>query len=314
MIPTIISLIVFFILMAFFAGSEMAFLSCNKLAIKHLADHGSKSAQIVNHFQKDPKVILTTILIGTNVAHVTVVSLFTYFANIYLYLKDEWIITLLISPFIIILAETIPKDLFRQKANEFILPLAPIILFFEKLFLPLSKTFLLITDFFISFVSNEKKRNPFVTKEELRYIIDESAKGGVLLHHEKQLIHTILDLGHISVEEVMLPLKQFPQIELSKKVGDAKDVARNSKKPFILVYEEIPSIVVGIVYVFDILFEKNLDSGIGRYLHAPLFIPQEYSIEKTIFLLQSKHSSCAAVTNSSREVVGVVTIENLIRF
>ncbi len=314
MISLFISFFAMFLLMAFFAGSEMAFLSCNKLTIKHFADHGSRSAQMIHRFQREPKYILTTILIGTNLAHVTLTSLFTYFMHTYLGIQQEWAITLFLAPLVIIFAETVPKDWFRQKANDFILPLAPTLLFFKHLFSPLSKGILFLSDYLISFISDDEKRNPFVTKDEFRYIIDESAKGGVLLEHEKQLIHTILDLGSTAAGEVMMPLKHFPQIELSKKVGDVKEIARASKKPFVLVYEEIPSIVVGIIYVFDILFEKNLEMGIGRFLHAPLFIPQESSIERTIFLLQSKHSSCAAVTNLNREVIGVVTIENLIRF
>jgi len=314
MIGLIILFLIAFALSAFFAGSEMAYISSNKLKAKHLAGTGSRSARLVLRFQRDPKWVLSTLLIGYNLAHVTLTSLFAYVMMVQFGIHDEWIVTLLLAPFIIIFAETVPKDWFRQKADDFIYRIAPVLLFFEWLFYPILKLMVAITDFFTSLMPPSTKRSLFVTKDELRYMVSESAREGVLHEHEKQLINTILDLRSISVEEVMTPLKPSPKLELARTVGDAKRIARQSKEPFILIYEEIPSLVVGIVYVFDILFEEDLDKGIGAYLHAPLFIPQNLSVEKAIFLLQSKHSSSAAVTNEANEVVGVVDIENLIRF
>ncbi len=314
MISIFILFLIMYLLMAFFAGSEMAFLSCNKLKVKHLADQGHRSALVVHRFQKDPRHILTTILIGTNLAHVTMASLFTYAMKEYVGISKEWLDTLILVPFVVIFAETIPKDWFRQKADDFIYVVAPILLFFEHIFSPLSGIILWFSDFLVGIMQPNAKSTIFVTKNEFRLVVNESARGGVLSEHEKRLIHTILDLETTTVSEVLTPLKSVPQLELSKKVGDAKEIAKKSKQSIILIYEEIPSIVVGVVYVFDILFEENPDASLKQYLRPPLFIPQELSVEKTIFLLQSKHSSYAAATNADREVVGIVEIENLIRF
>lgn len=314
MIEMIVLFLLVFVLMAFFAGSEMAFVSSNKLKLKHLVDSGSRSAGIVYRFQRNPQRILTTILVGTNLAHVTATSLFTYAMRNYAGLTTEWLDTLILAPFIIIFAETVPKDWFRQKADQFIYKIAPVLLFFEKLFLPVSVVILALVDFLVGFMESRSKRNPFVTKAEFRSIVEESARGGVLGEHEKRLIDTILDLGTTSVQDVMVRLKEFPHLELSKKVSDAKALARQSKEPFILVYEEIPSIVVGVIYVFDILFEDDPETRLAPYLRSPLFVSQHDSVEKTIALLQSKHSSYAVVMNDEREVIGVVDIENLIRF
>ena len=314
MIGLLILFSAMFLLMAFFAGSEMAFLSCNKLKVKHLADQGDRSASIVHRFQKDPHHVLTTILIGTNLAHVTLTSLFAYGMKTYIGISSEWFDTLILVPFIIIFAETIPKDWFRQKADDFIYTLAPVLLFFERVFSPFSRVILWFGDFLVNLMQPNAKSNLFVTKNEFRSIVDESTRGGVLSEHEKRLIHTILDLGSTTAADVMTPLRLVPQLELSRKASDAKTLAKNTNQPIILIYEEIPSIVVGVMYIFDILFEENPNAGLKQYLRSPLFIPQELSVEKTIYLLQSKHSSYAAVTNANREVIGIVEIEDLIRF
>ena len=314
MIGIVALILLMFVLMGFFAGSEMAFLSCNKLKLKHRADQHDHAARIIHRYQREPKFFLTAVLIGTNLAHVTLTSLFTYLMNKQFQITQEWLVTLILAPLVIIFAETVPKDWFRQKADDFIYRFAYLLRFFDRLFLPFSRSMLMITDFLIALTFPKIKRNPFVTKEEFRYVIDESSRTGVLLEHEKRLIHTILNLDMIHVQEVMTPLKEFPQLELSKKIGDVKEIARSTKKHIVLIYEEIPSLVVGIVHVFDVLFEDNPDEGLRRFLRPPLFIPQDMSAEKAILLLQSKRSSYAAVTDANQEVVGVVGVDHLIRF
>ena len=314
MITTVIAILVAFILLGFFAGSEMAYLSCNKLKLRHLADEGDRRAQIVMHFHQNPNRFLTTILIGTNLMHVTVVGLVTYVLEQGFQFTQEWVIVPILSLAIVIFAETVPKDWFRHKADDFIYRFAFWLGFLDRLLSGISKILIALIDFLIAATAPKIKRSPFVTREEFRYVIEESAKGGVLLAHEKQLIDTILNLSSARVEEVMVPVVKFPMVSLTDKVREVKEIARRTKTHAVLVYEEIPSLVVGLVYVFDILFEEDETQTLSRYLRAPLFVGYDTSVEKAIFLLQSKHASYAAVINSSREVIGVVSLENLIRF
>ena len=302
-----------FLLLGFFAGSEMAYLSCNKLKLRHLADEGDPRAQIVMRFYRDPKRYLATILLGTNLMHVTFASLVTFVLENKFHVTQEWIIVAILTPFIVVFAETIPKDWFRQKADDFIYRFAPVLNLIDRLFSAVSKVLVFITDFLIAKTTPELKRDPFVTRDEFRYVIEESAKGGVLLEHERQLIHTILNLSSVRVEEVMVPVERFPKLPLESKVRDVKELARKTKTHVMLIYEEIPSLVVGLIYVFDTLFEPNEEKSLAGFLKAPFFISKDTSAEKALFLLQSKHASYAAVTNPQMEVIGVASIENLIR-
>lgn len=313
MTALILASILSFALLAFFAGSEMAYLSCNKLKLRHLADEGDRRAQVVMRFHRDPKRYITTILIGTNLMHVTFASLATYILEDRFHVTQEWMVAAILTPFIVVFAETIPKDWFRQKADDFIYRFAYALDLMDRLFSGVSKVLISITDFLIARATPELKRDPFVTRDEFRYVIEESAKGGVLLPHEQQLIHTILNLSSVRVEEVMVPVEKFPNLSLESKIKDVKNLARKTKTNVVLIYEEIPSLVVGLIYVFDTLFEQNEEKSLAGFLKAPLFIAKDTSAEKALFLLQSKHASYAAVTNPQLEVIGVVSIENLIR-
>lgn len=317
MITTVSILILFlilFVLSAFFSGSEMAFLSCNKLKLRHRIDSGDPAAKIIHRYRKDPKRLLATILIGNNLTNVAITSIFTYLLSYYFNIRSELIITLTLAPLLIIFCEIIPKDLCRIKADDYIYRFAFVLRWLEGVLMPLSFSILRLMDVLNAMTFSKVKRNPLVTKDEFRYVVEESAQKGVLKEYEKRLVHTILSLDNVTVGEVMTPLREFATLELTKKVKDVKDLARSSKRQVVLVYEEIPSIVVGIIYVFDVLFAEREEEGLKNYLRSPLFVPEDQSVEKTILLLQSKHSSYAAVTNADREVVGVVSIDNLIRF
>ena len=310
--------ILFFIAAAFvmtglFSGSEMAYLSCNKLKLRHLADQGNRRAQEVMGFHRKPKLFLTTVLIGNNLMHVTIVGLATYLFKTYLNISEEWVITAILALPLVIFTETIPKDWFRHKADDFIYVFAPLLAFLNRCLSGVSHALVAMTDFMIKTTTGDLKRNPLITREEFRYVIEESTKGGVLLDHEKQLINTILNLGSVQVSEVMIPLSRFPKVSLTSRVKDVKQLAREIDTDVVLVYEEIPTLVVGLVYVFDVLFEDREDQVLSHFLKPPLFIPEETSSEKTIFLLQSKRASSAVVINAKREVIGVVRLENLIR-
>lgn len=314
MITLLLIIIISFILLGFFAGSEMAYLSFNKLKLRHLADEGNHAAQIVMRFYQHPNRFLTNILIGTNLMHVTVVGLVTYLLEEKFHVTQEWLIVLGLSLIIIIFAETIPKDWFRHKADDFIYRFAYVLDFLDRLLSPISFLLIRLTDFLISTTAPIIKRSPYVTREEFRYVIEESAKKGVLLANEQQLINRILNLSSLRVEELMIPVAKFPKVSLTDKIKDVKEVARKTKAQAILVYEEIPSLIVGMVYVFDVLFESNEDQGLSRYLKAPLFMTHDTTAEKAIFILQSKHASFGAVINVNREVIGVAGIENLLQF
>ncbi len=312
MIPTLMLLALAFALFGFFNGSEMAYISCNKLKLRHLADDGNPAAKIISRFHQEPQRLLTMILIGSNLMHVTAVGFATYLLETRFGIKEEWMITAILAPPIIIFAETIPKDWFRLRADDFIYRFAPILDLLDQLLGGVSVLLSRFCDGIVQLLGGKAKGTPVITRDEFRYVIEESARGGVLHDYEKQMIHTILNLSSVPVSEVLVPISKFPRLPLTSRVADVKDIARKTEADAILVYEEIPSIVVGILYVFDILFMEDENVPLARFLKAPIFIRQDTSLEKAIFLLQSKHASYGVALNFQGEVTGVVKLENLI--
>ena len=183
---------------------------------------------------------------------------------------------------------------------------------FSKLFYTPSSFLLRGIDAVLNAFGIDRTKNIFVSEKEFRMLIEESTHTGVVERHEKQLIDMILDFERIRLESVLTPLEHAAKLPIQATVKDVKAVARQTKTPMILVYEEIPSLIVGMIYVFDLLFEENEQQGLKPYLRSPVFLSKETSLEKAFLTLQQKRQSYAVVTDQAREVLGVVPIERLL--
>lgn len=305
-------LIVCFVLSAFFSASEMAFVSCNKLRLRRYVGEKKKGAELVERLHRQPRELLAALLVGNNLVNVSVTALTAYLFSHHFRIENEFIVTLCVAPVLIVFAETVPKDYARQKADEFVYQLAPYMAFFMWLFQPFSRFILRIADLLFKALGSYEKKSPFVTKEEFHYLINESVRQGVIPEHEKRLVDTILNFEKMRAEEVMTPLENAAQLELGQKVGDLKSLARKTGASFVLVYEELPSIIFGVIYVFDALFECDDARPLTAFLRPPLFVPRGTSAEKAFLKLQQSHQSFAVVVDEDQEAVGVVGIDNLL--
>jgi len=307
-------LICCFSLSIFFSAAEMAFVSSSTLRLRKLLREKNAQALIVQGFHRHSRDFLASVLIGNNLVNISFVVIVTYLMRDYFGLENEWIVTLVTAPLLIIFAETVPKAYGRQKANQLIYKIAHPLRFFYRLFRPLTRSILWSSDIVLKAFGGYEKKSPFVTKEEFAFVIEESAKNGVITDEEKRIVGIILNSERTRVEELMVPLHEVPHIDLTGNVWELKNLARKSRKSFALVYEEIPQIIVGTIYMFDVLFERNENRPLASFLKPPLFVFKDESAEKTFLKLQQNHQSFAVVLDENREAIGVVSIDDLLAF
>jgi CBS domain containing-hemolysin-like protein len=260
----------------------------------------------------DSRQFITSVLIGNNLVNISATVFLTLFLESRFGIHNEWVVTAILAPVLIILGEATPKSYGRFRGRGFLLDHANLTLFFARLFGWPARLLLGASDLFIQRRGGKIGKNILVNEDEFRFLIEESVRSGVLEEHEKKLVERILDFERIPVERVIHPVVLVSRVELSAKVREAKEEARRSGSKIVLVYEEIPSIVIGMIYIFDLLFEENEEKGLREYLRSPIFLPKETPLEKAFLALQAKRQSFAVVTDARREVIGVVDIENLI--
>lgn len=299
-------------LSAFFSGAEMAYVSANKIKIRNMADAGNAAAKKVDRLLGKSKYLLSALLIGNNIVNVCIASILTYILHSFFNIENEWVATAVSAPIMLILGEQVPKDYCRIRAESFLLRNADLlgcVLWVLKI--PV-QIILKGIDFFLKGVKASGHSSIFVSEEEFRSLIDESAQKGILDCHEKQMIDTILDFERIELHSVMVPIKDVPKVSLTDTVKDVKLIAKQTRAKMLLVYEELPSLIVGMVYVFDILFIENEEQSLKEFLRAPIFLPEHLSAETAFLTLQQKRQSYVLVTDAMRDVTGVVPIEKLL--
>lgn len=300
------------ILSAFFSGSEMAFVSVNDLKLREMADSGRKSAKILVGLKEDAQHFLTTILIGNNIVNVAATALLTVLLSQHFGIENEWVVTAIMTPVLLIFGEVVPKDYARQRPLFFLTSCSLVLAFVSRMFSLLTSLMLHVVHFFLAPLGAGTRKSIFVNEEEFRSMIEEGRKSGIVGHHEKRIIDTILDFEKIQVQSVMTPVERVPCVEIHARVGEVKELAAKTQSRMFLVYEEDPSIIVGMIYTFDILFEDRGRAGLRDFLRSPIFIRQDTSLEKAFFTLQQKRQSYAVVFDHEQEVCGVVPIEQLL--
>lgn len=313
MIGLILLFLFCLLLSAFFSGAEMAFVSANKVKLRELADAGNPAARVIVRLHERPHHFLTGILMGNNIVDIVATAILTYLLGVHFDLRNEWIVTLIMSPLLIIFGEMVPKDYGRIRSQSFLLQFSGLLNLLSKIFtLPAGMALKGIDLLMGSIGSEGPRKSIFVDEAEFRSLIEESTKLGVLADHEKKLIDTILDFERIHVESVMIPMDRVLKVEIKQQVKDVKEMARRTKFRMALVYEEIPSIIVGMIYVYDVLFEDEENQGLKSFLRSPIFLTRNTSIEKAFLMLQHKRQSFAVVTDFNGDVMGVVPIERLL--
>ena len=131
------------VLQAFFAGSEISLISCDKVKVKALADQGSKRAQLVINSVRNIERFISTALVGINLSLILSTIVLTFYIEDRFGEGGELYTVLILSPLIVIFGQVVPKAIFQKHRNTLVLKIiyplwvvskliAPVLFFVER--------------------------------------------------------------------------------------------------------------------------------------------------------------------------------------
>lgn len=189
----ILNLIYYFIIIiiaiffeGFFAGSEIGIISYDKIKIKHIEIQGNKLAGFLIKKTKNPENTFATTLIGNNISNTTATIIATTALFEYVHKWTPFVVAILLTPFMIIFGEIIPKMVYRKYANTLMLKSIPFIVFFSILFYPINLIFIGLSKI-LNIIFKGKSKKVFLTKDELIKVLTISGNIGELKNYEKKL-------------------------------------------------------------------------------------------------------------------------------
>jgi CBS domain containing-hemolysin-like protein len=207
-----------------------------------------------------------------------------------------------------------PRTLGRQHAEPVALAGAPIVYGLTRIFGPLPKLLILLGNALTP--GRGFREGPFTSEAELRDLVDLAEQRRVIEPDEREMIHSVFELGDTLVREVMVPRTDIIFIERGKTLSQALSLALRSGFSRIPVVGENEDDVVGIAYLKDIVrrMQDNGDSGarVDGFMRPATYVPDSKPIDELLREMQARQIHLAIVIDEYGGTAGLVTIEDVL--
>lgn len=310
----IILLFILVCLAAFFAASETSFVSLGVYHLKKLEEQDPRRKRLEFWF-KYPDRILTTTLVGNTIVE----SLASIVAASIAYRSTGKIslgvMAFLVMFLILVFGEIIPKNLGKKYAEKFvnyaIIPMKVFTLILE----PVNRFLLGFVEVFLSlFRVNVDSILPVLTEDDIKAMISAGEEEGLIEEEERQMIHSIFELGDIMVSQVMIPRVNIVAVDVNSTIKEILSLVAKEGYSRYPVYRGNFDTIEGIVYLKDIIakgLEKS-DLTAREIMRKAYFVPETKKINELMKELQSQQIQMAIVVDEYGGTAGLVTMEDLI--
>jgi len=220
---------------------------------------------------------------------------------------------LLLPPILLILGEITPKSIGRQQATLLVLRLGPVVWAVSWIFYPITFIFALVSRAAL-FLTGLRRTSqvPFITREDLRLVVQKSGPEVDLETQERRIIHRILHFSLRTAKEVMVPLVRVAAIPDTMTMGQALEEFRNSQFSRLPVYHRRIDNLTGVLHSFDLLGEEDPARPIKQLIRSLPFVPEVKKIDRLLTEMQRSGTHLAAVVDEYGGTVGIVAIEDLL--
>jgi CBS domain containing-hemolysin-like protein len=162
------------------------------------------------------------------------------------------------------------------------------------------------------------RHGPFTSEAELRDLVDLAEASKVIESDEREMIHSVFELGDTIVREVMVPRTDIVFIERTKTLRQAMSLALRSGFSRLPVVGENEDDVVGIIYLRDLARriyeyrESESTERIDSLMRPATFVPDSKPVGVLLREMQAERIHLAIVVDEYGGTAGIVTLEDLV--
>ncbi len=316
----LIGIVITLILSAFFSGSEIAFISSNRLKIELDKSKGTLNSKIQGLFYRNESHFLAMLLLGNNIA---LVFFGLFAAQLMDPMIQSWgvhdeaaillIQTVLSTLLVLVVAEFLPKAFVQINPNRFLKMMAfPMVVIYVILYIPtylvlgLSQVFLKILK-----VDNENKEKVFSKVDLEHYVqdINERIKEEEELGNEMQILQNALDFDSVKARDCMIPRTEIVSMDVDAEISQLQQRFIETGLTKILIYRENVDNIIGYVHSFEMF--KNPEA-IKQILLPISFVPEAVPGKELLQQFTKKSVNIAVVVDEYGGTAGIVTLEDVI--
>lgn len=331
MLSQLIILAVLIFLNAFFAASEIAFISLNDTKIEKQAKDGNKKAKQIEKMLKTPSKFLATIQIGITLAGFLSSAFASdtfaeklapiLFQCMPFFSLGVWksisiiIITIILSFFTLVFGELVPKRLAMKNYEKIAFGTIGIIRAISIITSPFVKFLTLVTNSISKLFEVGENEEESVTEEEIKMMVDQGEEKGTIKEEEKELINNVFEFNDITASEIMKHRKDIFAVDINISNDElmeelSKEEYRYSRIP---VYDETIDEIKGILYIKDVL--KNIGKKnfkVKNVVKDAYFVSQTRLINEVFKELQKNKMQIAIIIDEYGGTAGLITMEDIL--
>lgn len=330
MASQILVLIILIALNAFFAATEIAFISLNDVKIELKAKEGNKKAKKIQKMLEDPSKFLATIQIGITLAgFLSSAFASDAFADIlapklynlipYIPLA-RWreisiiIITLILSYFTLVFGELVPKRIAMKYSEKLAFMAVGIIRAISIVTLPFVNLLTFSTNIVSKLFGVTGQEEEEVSEEEIKMLVDVGEEKGAIEAGEKEMINKIFEFNDRVVSEIMIPRTQVYALDMELSISEAIDeLNEDTRYSRVPIYDENIDNIRGIVYLKDMLLtSKNKNTKLKNIAREAIYVLESVYIDDVFKELKKNKKQIAIVVDEYGGTAGIVTMEDIL--
>jgi len=295
----------------YFSGIETGIYTLNRVRLRVRAEEGDRRAVRVARLISRPQRTISTILIGNHTANYAA----TFFCMAFLVevfdVRDrELVNTLVLTPFLFVFGEIVPKDTFRVRADTLVygwsrpLAIACVVLRPAALLLR-----------WLGHVSRALPRtgalpDAILSREHLGELVHEVAEDGVLTEEQERMLRNVMRVSSIPVRDAMVRLADVATVPAGATRAEIVFASERGSYSRIPVREGGAGRLTGFVHVLDLIYRPDADPA--DLLREAPGIPEEETVEQALYSLRRHRQTMGFVLDGAGRTIGIVTVKDLV--
>lgn len=313
---SILSVLIILALLLFadyFAVCETSFAAVSRIRLKTAMERGDRRANKAMYVCERFDKAITTILIGTNIVHLSCASYVTVLVTRRWGLSAVTLSTFVTTLVVFFVGEMLPKSFAKKYSLRLALGTASSLVFFMHLLTPVSFVLTKIGEFASRLTKGDSEVS--VTEDELYDIIENMTDEGDLDSEQGDLVHSALAFGDLTAESILTARVDMETIDVDDPLEEILAQVKASRHSRIPVYQDSVDNIIGVLQIRRFMREylqKREKTDLRSLLDEPYFVHQSAKIDELLSVMSSKKINMTIVTDSYGGTVGIVTVEDIL--